>query len=240
MRYARTGLTCLLSIAAVCFVAGCPDRTRTRSDLSEGDRTVEKATEAYQAGQYAKAADLYAKAADLGLKKYKRADVLTLQSNALLFLDKNDAAFEAADQALKADPNHVQAWVNKGIVFRQRGNYAEAERAYLQAEKIDPGDAEMLCSLGALYVLTDRPRKAVETLEKAARVAPSVPTCYSNLALAYAMVGRFDDAERSLKRAVVHGYRNAAAMRQRIDNLRATAPLTQPVTRPYDPPADED
>ena len=53
-----------------------------------------------------------------------------------------EEALAACDQALKIDPEFVEAWINKGSALNELGRHQEAIEAYDQALKIDPGFAQ--------------------------------------------------------------------------------------------------
>src|SRR5690606_10008955 len=96
----------------------------------------------------------------------------------------------------------------------------KAKESYLQAMQIDPDDPELRLSLGVLYILQGNEDAAIEELEYAIELDAQIATAHANLALAYAMAGRFEEADEQLQLAIVQGYRNADIIRERIDNLR--------------------
>ena len=58
-----------------------------------------------------------------------------------------------------------------------------------------PEYAELHASLGALYIFKNEPRRAIASLEKAIELDPQLAVAYANIALAYAMVEQFNEAE---------------------------------------------
>ena len=61
---------------------------------------------------------------------------------------------------------------------------------------------------------------AIKHLERAIELDDSYPVAHSNLALAYASVGRFDEADQELKKAVLRGYHQPEVIKRRIEELR--------------------
>jgi Tfp pilus assembly protein PilF len=64
----------------------------------------------------------------------------------------------------------------------------------------------------------NEPEKAVESLKKAIELDPSFYTSYSNMALA--MLGKYDEAEKTAKRAVTLGSKSGKELQARIRDLR--------------------
>ncbi len=56
----------------------------------------------------------------------------------LVYLFDNDAAIECFDQALAVNPKAVDALLNKGVAYEQKGNYKQAKSIYLQILKDNP------------------------------------------------------------------------------------------------------
>jgi len=107
-----------------------------------------------------------------------------------------------------------------GIVYRKMGDLDKAEQCYKKAMEIKPDYAELHTSLGALYIHRDQPEKAIPELEEAIRMDSTVAVTYGNLALAYAMVGRFVEADKTLKTSVFRGYKNYQLVKDRIEALK--------------------
>ena len=91
---------------------------------------------------------------------------------------------------------------------------------YQLALKLAPDYAELHASMGALAIYQSDFDTAVTHLEEAVELDDSLPVAHSNLALAYASVGRFDDADAELKKAIIRGYHQPEVIRERIDELR--------------------
>ena len=91
---------------------------------------------------------------------------------------------------------------------------------YNKALELEPEYAELHVSLGALYIHQEEYDKAVAHLEKGVELDDSLAVAHSNLAFAYATVGRFDDADRELKEAIVRGYERPELIKERIDSFK--------------------
>jgi tetratricopeptide (TPR) repeat protein len=97
------------------------------------------------------------------------------------------------DQALKLDPNNVDALV--GAALAERNNYlygglgekpgqiTKIEELLANAIRIDPTNARAYTVRGMLYVVTKRTKEAAEAAQNAVRLNPSYASAYAQLAL---------------------------------------------------------
>lgn len=56
----------------------------------------------------------------------------------LVYLFEYDKAIENFDKALEIDPKSVDALLNKGVAYEQKGNFKQAKSIYLQILKVNP------------------------------------------------------------------------------------------------------
>ena len=96
-----------------------------------------------------------------------------------------DAAVDAYEHAIAADPTLLDAHINLGRLLHESGRHAQGERVYREAIKIFVDEPLLLFHLGVL--LDDRGRKndAIAAYESALRIDPSLADCHYNLALLY-------------------------------------------------------
>jgi tetratricopeptide (TPR) repeat protein len=207
----------LTGALAALLVAGCnlPVKPGT-----SGDQLVVKALKLIEADKHEEALPLLLRAQDRPLKSFTKSEVLTTIGNCYNRQDQFDEALRFHEAAIEADPQNHKAYVNQGIVYRLQGEYDKAADCYSKALELQPDYAELHASMGALAIFQDKPAVAVEHLERAVQLDDTLPVAHSNLAVAYAMVDRFDDADRELQKAVVRGYRQAKVIRERIDQIR--------------------
>ncbi len=83
------------------------------------------------------------------------------------------AAEKSYQQALKLDPNFVNAYVNLADLYRMQGRDSEAERALRSGLKISPDNAALQHSLGLLLVRKKLQKSALSSLAKAYRLEPT-------------------------------------------------------------------
>jgi tetratricopeptide (TPR) repeat protein len=86
---------------------------------------------------------------------------------------KNDEATTLLAKIVETDPADFQAWYELGTVYFVQKNYAEAEKAYLQAIGKHPDYAVALISLGRLRISQKNYDGAIEVLSQAVKVQPT-------------------------------------------------------------------
>lgn len=189
----------------------------------DGDFLIDQAITLYQNGDLKRSESLFQQGLQSGIKTHDPAEVYTILGNVYNELDRYPEAIEAHQHALQINPHYFKAWTNLGIVYRLTAQYSKAEDCYLKALKINPDYAELHASLGALYITHHQAfDKAITHLKRAIHLDPGLAIAYSNLALALASTGQFQEAEKNLKTAVLKGYKNAERLKQMIDNLKHT------------------
>src|SRR5271165_893462 len=138
------------------------------------------------------------------------------------------------EDELEVDPKNASAEYVLGELARDDNDLAAAIRHFGRATQLDGDFGEAYLGLGTALVSAKRFPEAVPPLETYEKLAPDSPTGHFQLALAYAGVGRREDANRE-----------AALQRQSAENLeqvrrRAADALLkqsgQPGEQPAEPP----
>ncbi|MDQ2963749.1 MAG: tetratricopeptide repeat protein [Pseudomonadota bacterium] len=111
-----------------------------------------------------------------------------------------EAALRAYEQAIAADPAHLDAYINLGRLLHEAGRFAKAEQAYRAAIKACGSDAALLYNLGVLLDDMDRKAEAMQAYEAALRGNPGLADCHYNLALLCQRLGKPKEAIRHLSR----------------------------------------
>lgn len=88
------------------------------------------------AGEYELALEAYFRA---GAEQGINVDVLSAIGSANLKLGRLGQAEDVLRQAIEMDETFVPAWNNLGVTLYEQGRYAEAERVFETAFKIDSG-----------------------------------------------------------------------------------------------------
>lgn len=115
-------------------------------------------------------------------------------------LEEGDAddAVRAYQQAIEADPKHLDARINLGRLLHARGELAHAEHIYREAIALDENNALLWFNIGVL--LEDRGRKAAAAgaYTHAVNNDPGMSDAHYNLALLYEELGKQKDAIRHM------------------------------------------
>ena len=114
------------------------------------------------------------------------------------------------EEELEIDPRNAAAEYVLGQLAADSNDSATAIRHFTRATKLDSGFAEAYLALGTTLNSARRFPDAIPALETYEKAAPDSPTGHYQLALAYAGVGRKDDANRE-----------AALQRQATEALEA-------------------
>jgi tetratricopeptide (TPR) repeat protein len=114
------------------------------------------------------------------------------------------------EQELQIDPRNAGAEYVLGQLAANENDWAAAATHFDKATKLDANFPEAYLGFGSALVSAKRFSEAIPPLEKYEKLAPDSPTGHYQLALAYAGVGRKDDANRE-----------AALQREAAENLES-------------------
>jgi adenylate cyclase len=109
-----------------------------------------------------------------------------------------DKAIAEGERGVELNPNGHEALGYLGYILNFAGRPAEAIPALEKAMRLNPMPAAYLYAwLGISYRLTNQNDKAIATLEKGLRVQPDNTRCLFNLAAAYSLADRQEDARKT-------------------------------------------
>jgi DNA-binding transcriptional MerR regulator len=108
------------------------------------------------------------------------------------------AAQHAYEQAAKADPDNVAAWINWGRLLHEQGDTKEAESVYRRAIGQCGPDSLLMFNLGVLLDDLGRTGAAIEAYQSAIGEDPNLADCHYNLARLYESLGKPQHAIRHL------------------------------------------
>jgi tetratricopeptide (TPR) repeat protein len=111
-----------------------------------------------------------------------------------------EAALQAYEHAVAADPALLDAHINRGRLLHEAGHFAKAEQAYRDAINACGRDPVLLYNLGVLLDDMDRKPEAMEAYEAALRGNPDLADCHYNLALLCEKLEKPKEAIRHLSR----------------------------------------
>jgi tetratricopeptide (TPR) repeat protein len=99
-------------------------------------------------------------------------------------------------------PISVDAHVNLGNAYLQDKQYAESEKAFKAAAKLDPRNPLADYTLGHQYVQTERFAEAEAQFLKVQKVSPNDGNVYYSLGMLYNKQGKYDEAIANLEKAL--------------------------------------
>jgi Flp pilus assembly protein TadD len=138
----------------------------------------------------------------LALRNMREADpasprVLLVEGLALRKEGHNEQATIAfRNAAAKGVPD---AHLLLGILLREAGDHAGAEKEYREAERVNPNNGQVLLEVAKLLMTRGDNAGALDRLKKAAELMPSAPPVQYQLGIVYRRLGQNADAERHLQ-----------------------------------------
>ncbi|MFL6333196.1 MAG: tetratricopeptide repeat protein [Pyrinomonadaceae bacterium] len=112
-----------------------------------------------------------------------------------------EAIAELQIAASNVGPQLAEANNLLGLAYDRLGWHRQAAEAYGRALTVSPEDWVVLANLGYSLYLSDDYAGALRRFNQAARLAPSEPIIYNNLAVVSARLGRYGDAYKNFAKA---------------------------------------
>lgn len=137
-----------------------------------------------------------------------------------LELGQSEAAAREAELALDLDPRLAAAWATRGRVMLAAGQAQQALADYHRALAYAPDDRELLLQIAELYRQLQQPDRSLTSLQTLAETyAPGEEPqqVLQLLGLAYAGLGRYDDAAEQYALALRRGPAGADLLAQLAD-----------------------
>jgi len=110
-------------------------------------------------------------------------------------------ARRSLEAAVRADRAAIAAWTNLGVACVALGDLSAARDAYRTAAGIDPESADAQHGLGLVALRVGDFERAELYLRNAVRIAP-VAGYYNNLSIALRSLGKSDESDACLRKAV--------------------------------------
>jgi tetratricopeptide (TPR) repeat protein len=155
--------------------------------------TIENGT-----GQFEKAAEQFQQAVQLDpvndLAYWQLAE--TYQS--LNQLDKAEATYK---RRISVRPDYWRGYSALGVFYFSQAEYDKAQAMFEKSTSLKPDDYHDYSNLGAALLYEGKDEEATQALEKSIAMQPSYPA-YTNLAMAYLRLHKFDQATRTTLEAL--------------------------------------
>jgi len=151
-----------------------------------------------QTGRLAQGEAAYLKAIDINAQ-----DVGAMQGLASIYERQQDLgrAVKLLDEATRLQPGNWRTIDTLGSLLFQNGKYTEAADAYRRVVALDPDNSQGHGNLGSSLMMMGDFVAAAESLQRSLELEPS-RLFYSNLAIIYYYLGRFDESVAIQRQAV--------------------------------------
>ena len=98
----------------------------------------------------------------------------------------------------------VERYAEEGESALAAGRYAEAEKAFEELRRLEPGMAEVHANLGLIYFQERKFEQAVPTLRQALKLKPALTKTDNLLAMSLSELGRYGEAVPGLEKCLHH------------------------------------
>ena len=114
-----------------------------------------------------------------------------------------DDARHSVAQLYSVPPDSPQAYLFLARMLLRQEYDAAAEQNALKAAQLDPRLPLVHFLLGEFYLYKSNVEKAISEFESEQKLNPAYPGTYDRLGDSYSRIGKYDDAERALQRAIL-------------------------------------
>src|SRR5712692_825646 len=115
--------------------------------------------------------------------------------------ERNDESLSHYRRVAELQPDHVDSWVDLGIIYSKLDNLAEADTSFRRAIELDPGDPDLYFDLSQIYSQHGRRDEGIEILEEGLSANPGSSTLNLYLGAIYIEAGDYRQAEIFLDKA---------------------------------------
>lgn len=141
-------------------------------------------------------------------------------------------ALTEAQRALELDPNNSDAYLALADVYADQGRAVEAEKTYQQGIALSPESWEAYHRLGSFYYNQGRFEESAQQHRRELELVPDQVYARTNLAIDLKALGRKDEAEAELKKAleyqlVFSAYGNLANLYDEQERYSEAIEVTQ-------------
>ena len=114
--------------------------------------------------------------------------------------DSSAISLTAAQQKVAAQPGSASAYIYRGLVYYQQGNYNDAQRDFDAAVKLVPTTSEGLYNSAITAAKRGQPKTARQTYDKLLKLQPDFTQAYYNRALIHYQARDYNEAITDLQR----------------------------------------
>ena len=111
-------------------------------------------------------------------------------------------ASKRCQEILAKQPDHMDAWLVLGNIYRQQGKLEQAISAYQKLIQLQPSQVHLMNNLGVLYIQQGQPSKAIATFQQIIKLQPDYAQAHGNLGQLYREQDQLAAAEKHLQQAI--------------------------------------
>ncbi len=124
------------------------------------------------------------------------------RAGTLLLLGREDEALADYTYVLELDPTYLDALINRASIFYEHEDFAASRQDIEHGLALDPGNPQLLCTLGLLEMAQEHPDEAHQALTSALERDPSLLAAWTNRAVLAYECGNIDAAIADLTQAL--------------------------------------
>lgn len=168
-------------------------------DSSKLQILIEQALEFEQNGDIENAIKTHEKILDINSKSYESAN-----SIAGLYGQIGDFEEEIiwAQKAIKINPKYCMAYINLGNGYALKNDFEKAIESYKTADKLEPSNPLPPYSIGVVEETNGNFKAAISYYEQSVSRDKTFENGYFNLAVAYANIKDFKNADKNIKKVL--------------------------------------
>jgi tetratricopeptide (TPR) repeat protein len=106
------------------------------------------------------------------------------------------------DAFMKKEPNHAEAYNNRGVAYAELNQHKRAIEDYDKAVELNPEYAKAYNNRGSSYADLKKRERAIEDFNKAVKLNPDLAETYNNRGSYYTDLGQYERAIADFNRAV--------------------------------------
>ena len=132
-------------------------------------------------------------------KNEKEERALALKGLSMYYLNQKEEGKKCINSALKINMKSAIAWHFYALFLKEDGNYAQALKCYIQANKNDPTNYNVIRDLSYLQLYLRQLNSFVETSRKAIDCRPGLMLNWVSYAFANTLIGNYNSAISALE-----------------------------------------
>ncbi|MBR6013020.1 MAG: tetratricopeptide repeat protein [Selenomonadaceae bacterium] len=128
-------------------------------------------------------------------------DIIELWKRALM-PDSNDTAFKAANIQVQKNSSNADAYVNRGLINFERGDFSAAEKDFIKASELEPYTADILFNLAIMQEKNKHFDDAIKTYDKFLAIELNSENGYYNRGRLKLAQNNFDGAIKDFEKVL--------------------------------------